>query len=91
MACLRKLTKEDVIKFYKGHISSSEGRRKISCHVVSTCDGGAGGLETSDCPQSSSAARQVTDITTFKSSLPLFPLAQPFVELETLKRPSEQP
>ena len=90
MACLRKLTKEDVIKFYKGHISSSEGRRKISCHVVSTCDGGAGG-ESSDCPNSSPAARQVTDITTFKSSLPLFPLAQPFVELETLKRPSEQP
>ena len=88
MACLRKLTKEDVIKFYKGHISSSEGRRKISCHVVSTCDGGAGAV---DCSHSSPAARQVTDITTFKSSLPLFPLAQPFVELETLKRPSEQP
>ena len=85
MAALRKITKDDVIAFYTSHISRSEGRRKMSCHVVSTCEGGAGAsgeIEEREEPE----ARIVTDITTFKSSLPLFPLAQPFVELESLVR-----
>ena len=57
----------------------------MSCHVVSTCEGGAGlaaDLEDGE----KAEARMVTDITTFKSSLPLFPIAQPFVELESLVR-----
>ena len=85
VTALRKLTKEDVIAFFTSHISCSERRRKMSCHVVSTCEGGAGvegELEDGEKPE----ARMVTDITTFKSSLPLFPLAQPFVELESLVR-----
>ena len=88
MTALRKLTKEDVITFFTSHISSSERRRKMSCHVISTCEGGAGvvgdlqELQDGEKPE----ARKVTDITAFKSSLPLFPLAQPFVELESLVR-----
>ena len=85
MTALRKLTKEDVIAFYTSHFSASERRRKLSCHVVSTCEGGAGTsgeVEVKEKPE----ARIVSDITTFKSSLPLFPLAQPFVELESLVR-----
>ena len=87
MTALRKLTKEDVIAFYTSHISASERRRKMSCHVVSTCEGGAGlcgEIQDKENPE----ARIVSDITTFKSSLSLFPLAQPFVELESLVRSS---
>ena len=79
----------DIIKFFSSHISASESRRKMSCHVVSTCSGGAG-VEPSEDHQHTPGTRLVTDITAFKASLPLFPLAQPFVELESLKRPSEQ-
>ena len=85
MTALRKLTKEDVITFFTSHISSSERRRKMSCHVVSTCEGGAG-VEGELMDGEKAEARKVTDITAFKSSLPLFPLAQPFVELESLVR-----
>ena len=42
-------------------------------------------LKISD-QKESNKPRIVTDITAFKSSLPLFPLAQPFVHLEELVR-----
>merc|ERR1719476_571316 len=48
VTALRKLTKEDVIAFYTSHISSSEKRRKMSCHVVSTCEGGPAAAEQSE-------------------------------------------
>ena len=109
---LRSLTKDDIISFYKDHIANTDSRKKLSCHVLSTCEGGAGhpdtpamvngnggettseehdaslvngetGEETSLAPP-----RIVTDITSFKSSLPLFPLAQPYVQPDLLKRPS---
>jgi len=113
--CLRTLTKEDIVSFYNQHISTTENRKKLSCHVLSKCEGGAGHPETpamvngfvdaaaatavdadgsadSSLPETaalppSKAPRIVTDITAFKSSLPLFPLAQPFVQPELLKRP----
>ena len=87
MAELRKLSKEDVITFFTSHISASERRRKMSCHVVSMCEGGAGACEEAE-GREKPEPRIVRDITTFKSSLPLFPLAQPFVELESLVRSS---
>ena len=87
--CLRQLTKDDMSSFYKQFITESDGRKKLSCHVVSMCEGGAG---TCDKDEHVSGDNQgsISDITEFKSSLPLFPLVQPFVKLETLKRP-EQP
>jgi len=90
---LRGLTKEDVLTFYKTHIADSTTRRKLSCQVISTCEGGAGHPDTKTEPsdlendqKESNKPRIVTDITAFKSSLPLFPLAQPFVHPEELVR-----
>ena len=90
---LRGLTKEDVLTFYKTHIADSTTRRKLSCQVISTCEGGAGHPDTKTEPsdlendqKESNKPRIVTDITAFKSSLPLFPLAQPFAHLEELVR-----
>jgi len=89
--CLRQLTKEDISSFYKQFITDSDGRRKLSCHVVSMCEGGAGTCDTEETSaDSKDNSKSISDITEFKSSLPLFPLVQPFVKLETLKRP-EQP
>merc|ERR1712228_604451 len=46
VALLRSLSKEDIIKFYNEHISNFETRKKLSCHVVSVCEGGAGHSDT---------------------------------------------
>jgi len=112
VACLRSLTKDDITSFYTQHIASTDSRKKLSCHVVSMCEGGAGHPDTpvmvngADSPSAgeqdavdavtedasapaSLPPRLVTDITAFKSSLPLFPLAQPYVQPDLLKRPSE--
>jgi len=109
VGCLRKLTKDDILSFYKDHIANSESRKKLSCHVLSTCEGGAGhedatasvnGIDKNATEEDADSklsngdnvlntVRRVSDITSFKSSLPLFPLAQPFVEPEKLKRPSQ--
>ena len=88
---LRGLTKEDVLTFYRTHIADTSSRRKLSCQVVSTCEGGAGhpgaeALEAENELSNSTKPRVVTDITAFKSSLPLFPLAQPFVHPDKLFR-----
>jgi len=89
---LRKLTLEDVIKFYKDHIAASDSRRKLSCYVVSVGEGGAGNVEGEELKNGVSEKvdepRQISDITAFKSSLPLLPLAQPFKKIESLKRPT---
>jgi insulysin len=91
---LRGLTKEDVLMFYRTHIADTSSRRKLSCQVVSTCEGGAGHpdtkteepLEAENGLKESRKPRIVTDITAFKSSLPLFPLAQPSVHPDKLFR-----
>ena len=112
--CLRSLSKSDITSFYKEHIACTDSRKKLSCHVLSTCEGGAGHPDTpamvngvdmspseehdaslvngeteNEYPSSLPPPRLVTDITSFKSSLPLFPLAQPFVQPHLLKRPSQ--
>ena len=85
---MRELSKQDIIKFFQSHIADTEERRKLSCHVVSTCEGGA---DTCDKEHvSEEFCRSVSDITGFKSSLPLFPLVKPYVQISSLKRP-EQP
>ena len=104
---MRSLSKEDIIKFYNEHIANFESRKKLSCHVVSVCEGGAGHSDTpamvngvddsaNDDKEKlsdeekvvpSQIPRHVTDITSFKASLPLFPLAQPYVQPDMLKRP----
>ena len=94
---LRGLTKEDIIQFYSTFVADSPTRRKLSCHVVSTCEGGAGHPETAVVNGEADAIevttvkptvtpRIVSDITAFKASLPLFPLAEPFMNPDTLKR-----
>ena len=85
VACLRELSKEDVIQFYKQFISDSDVRRKLSCHVLSTCEGGAATCDTEVASEAGNW-RNVSDITAFKSSLPLYPLAKPFVEPSSLRR-----
>merc|ERR1719320_1344732 len=74
--CLRTLTQEDILSFYMQHIASHSTRRKLSLRMVSLC-----GVDT-DNPSTGSeintiedeAADIIKDVTTFKSTLPLYPL-----------------
>ena len=86
VACLRELSKQDIIQFYKSFIAAGDTRRKLSCHVVSTCEGGAATCDTGAATEPRDC-RHVSDITGFKSSLPLYPLMTPHVELKELQRP----
>lgn len=91
VAVLRGLAKEDVLEFYRSQVADTEGRRKLSCHVLSTCEGGAGHPDTKDEAEVKEVVRAVeprviSDITAFKASLPLFPLAQPCVHPDALCR-----
>jgi len=105
VAALRQITKDDVIEFYQTHLAAnSPSRKKLSCHVISTYEGGAGHPDTvpvtngvmeeeeeNDLTENVTTAkpRMIDDITAFKSSLPLFPLAQHFTRPELLRRPSK--
>ncbi len=79
--CLRSLTKDEVLTFYADYLCpGSANRKKLACHVIS---GLAGEAEE---PVPPATAQLVQDITSFKCALPLYPLAQPFVALEQLRR-----
>jgi insulysin len=100
VATLRALTKADIVQFYRQHVADSPARRKLSCHVLSTCEGGAGHPATKveaapagqveAAPEPTAPPRMVSDITAFKASLPLFPLPRPFTHPDQLCR-TQQP
>ncbi|KAG8271131.1 hypothetical protein J6590_069507 [Homalodisca vitripennis] len=83
---LRTLTKEDVINFYKDLISAeSPHRHKLSVHVVSTAEGGAGN-NNSTLDYEQPKAVKIEDVTRFKSSQSLFPLVQPFINIGSITK-----
>jgi len=83
---LRKLTREDLSCFYTQYIASKDTRKKLSVQLVSLCEGGAGHTPDDaviDVPKdigdtSEDKTHVITDVTAFKSSLPLFPLLPHF-------------
>jgi len=117
---LKTVTKANVIDFYQNYICASDKRKKLTCQVLSTVEGGAGNASTvekestvetvekdstvengvaEDTTADNTVATEtdplvkavptkiVKDIVAFKSSLCLYPLVEPFVELSTLYRP----
>ena len=86
--CLRTLTKEDILSFYTQHIASNTTRKKLSLRMVSVCGNGSDnsctGTEEIN-TMGEEAANIITDVTSFKSSLPLYPLLQSFEKPEEFK------
>lgn len=83
---LNAVTQQDLIEYYKKHISpKSDERRKLSVHVVSTAEGGAGRLTPdNDTVIDTRSDRQpiiVTDIVEFKSRRGLYPHPVPFMSV----------
>ena len=90
---LSELTCEEVLDFYDNYIAlNAKDRRKFSTHVVSTCpnDGDDEDQKAKDQEEmeaiESHCGQHLSDVNSFKSSLPLYPLVQPFVQLKDLRR-----
>lgn len=88
VAYLKTITKDNVLDFYKNLIQKNASRRhKLAVHVVSKADGGAGTLpvednnETGVDPESCNEPDKIKNITKFKSAQSLFPLLQPYINL----------
>ena len=86
--CLRALTQEDILSFYTQHIASRATRKKLSLRMVSLC---AVDTETSVTGSEKNTmedenADTITDVSAFKSSLPLYPLLQSSKNPEEFKQ-----
>lgn len=88
VACLRNITKDEIMEHFKNYIAVGGSQRaKLSVQVVSTAAGGAGSSSPPALPSDDSLqsppqlpeAEEVSCISTFKASLPLFPLMLPIV------------
>lgn len=91
VAFLKTVTKEDLIKFYKDNIAyEAPQRHKLSVHILSTqskpqedtVDGKESGdalLPGVDLPQ----PIIVEDVSAFKRDMALYPLAKPFIDINT--------
>lgn len=83
VAYLKTLSKDDVIKFYEQMLkASSEVRRKIGVHVVSTLANGDSEAVAEDYDVTKNGVRKlIDDVTVFKSIHEMYPLVQPYIEI----------
>ncbi len=80
---LKKLTKDDVLKFYDDFIDEAGAKfSKVSSFVKSTVEGDTDAEDNNVTPKS----EPISDLQAFKASHPLYPLMGPFSSLEALKR-----
>ena len=93
VAVLRRITKEDLLKFYRTFVKRSPTRRKLSSQLLSTCDeekrqkkNKPAKEETQNNGSPEESICIVTDVVAFKGSLPLLPLAKPFAPVSNFKR-----
>ncbi|XP_067129485.1 insulin-degrading enzyme [Centruroides vittatus] len=79
VACLHKLTKDDVINFYKELIAyDATSRKKLSVHIMSSVINSQGdnSLNVTENPFT-----KIENITEFKSGLGLYPLVKPCIDI----------
>ncbi|XP_045541115.1 insulin-degrading enzyme [Papilio machaon] len=77
---LNTITKDELLQFYKKYISAEScDRQKLSVHVISTAEGGAGAEHTEDTEdkenqENESKAVRIEDLVEFKCRRRLYPL-----------------
>nr|CAD7434187.1 unnamed protein product [Timema monikensis] len=89
VAHLRTLVRQDVLDFYHDMIHHAAPRRhKLAVHVVSVAEGGAGivppvveELDGLMAPPVIDPPTRIDNITSFKSSQGMFPLVQPYINI----------
>lgn len=86
---LRNITKTELIDYYQKYIISTGPQRStLSIHIVSNAEGGVGNSNTiEEEPVTEYVDRrpntvQITDLANFKSSKELYPMVQPYIEIQ---------
>lgn len=91
VAILRKVTKSELMDYYKKYIlSTGANRSTLSIHIVSTAEGGVGknANEVEETlPQDEPINRKpntvlINDLAIFKSSKELYPMVQPYIDIQ---------
>ncbi|XP_076308150.1 insulin-degrading enzyme-like isoform X2 [Tachypleus tridentatus] len=95
VALMRTLTKDDIFNFFKEKIAyNSPRRKKLSVHIISTADGGAGSktpVAQPPCvvpdnflpsPSVLHPGTRIENITAFKTGLALYPLVKPYISIQ---------
>lgn len=96
-AILRTVTQAELVAYYAEHIRrSGAARNTMAVHILSTAEGGVGHPATVAEPPAavgdgdgavaavarSSGHRRIGDLAVFKASKGLYPLAQPFIDIQ---------
>lgn len=102
VAYLRTIGKNDLLRFFDDYIKyDAPQRHKLSVHVLSQIEGGAGTLPEPDADFLSSSIdglfkpppykppTKIEDVTKFKSSHGLYPLVQPYINIATINTKSK--
>lgn len=82
---LRNISKTEFVDYYKSYIlSTGPNRSTLSIHIVSTAEGGVGNPEDdlSTEPDRKSHTVQISDLAVFKSSKELYPMVQPYIDIQ---------
>lgn len=87
VAVLKTITKADFQQFYRTSIlRSGVARNALAIHIVSTADGGVGNANTeksAEVPAARAASvRLIGDLAEFKSSKELYPIGQPYINVQ---------
>lgn len=92
VAILKTVTKEDLLNYYNNYIlSTAQHRHALSIHIISTAEGGVGHADSTDedKPEKSKNLIDILDLATFKSSKELYPMVQPYINIQPKGRRSK--
>lgn len=86
---LKTVTKPQLLDYYKSYIvSSGINRSALSIHIISTAEGGVGNSNAIDdiAPVNyvdrKTNTELINDLAVFKSSKELYPMVQPYIEIQ---------
>lgn len=89
MALLRNITKPELLDYYNKYILSNGLKRStLSIHIISIAEGGVGNSNTIEEDSSDELidrrpdAIQIKDLAVFKSSKGLYPMVQPYIDIQ---------
>lgn len=92
VSILRNVTKSELLDYYKSYVlSTGPNRSTLSIHIVSTAQGGIGHPipnEIDDTPAGTEIIDRrpntilINDLAVFKSSKELYPMVQPYIDIQ---------
>jgi len=80
---LRKISKEDLLEFYQDNIAVGWNRKKLSCEVLSTMEGGPAEVKEDENGAPESTVRCMSEV---KPNLGFYPLPGSYLPLQSLTK-----